>query len=343
MEKLDLALAFIKAVGICSAAIFSVFGIVHDFKDGAGRITRWGKIAVCGAAVSAILSMVVHSVEILKAKGDAAKSEQRTLTEVARTNTLLLEVRRSLERVDLSQIQVEIGMFVSIDDPALDGYKRRLEERTTDLGKRLEGSGKNLLQLRDERLEVLRMKRENVFSEIVTIYPGSSLWPDPAKPTEVDAAELLNQIALTLEVKSPRYSDPRDSLLMVLAGRIDGRPAHGGVEVQGAKLIYDKLRRRLSVHVKGLANQSPEKPSEVFLSVVDFDGSDVAVELVVAKEVTQKAPSLSLGEFRMNFGRNLRSLQALDQAPKETTADGGVRFRVRLSYRSEIKRAGESG
>ena len=330
MDWADILLAAIKFLGIIAAAAFAVLGIGHDFRNKSGKLTQWGKVAIWGVIGSTLLSTGSQVLEVLKARKDAVKS----LELIGSVSETLAEVKRSLEPVDLDQVTFSFGLFFSIDDRAFDGYRPRLEAAYQSAKAELDRSRQKLLTRPAEGLEILRVqnKATDPPRDILTIHPGS-LWPDPARPPEAAAAEILDVCGLLIEFRQSSDRDSRDALDMTVAGRLDGRHIAGPVALEGADMMYDTRSRQVSIHVTSAPNITPFSANTPFLSVVNFDQSEVTVEFALSlEEGLSLAPSASLGEFRVGFGPNRRSLIAGRDVAKGQS-DGHVQYSFQLVQR----------
>jgi hypothetical protein len=332
LDKTDILLAAIKFLGIIAAAAFAVLGIGHDFKTRAGKLTKWGYVAIWGVIGSTLLSTGSQVLEVLKARKDAAKS----LELIGSVSQTLAEVKRSLEPVDLDKITFTFGLFFSIDDQAFAAYRPRLEAAYRNIKAELDKSGRKLLARHAEGLQILRVQEDAKASphDILTIYPGSILWPDPASPREAIAAAILDECGLIIEFNRSSDRDSRDELDMTVAGRLDGRHIRDTVAFDRAEMLYDTKRRQVSIHVTSAPNITPDSVAfnTPFLSVVDFDQSAVTVEPTLSlKEGLDLAPSESLADFAVAFGPNRRLIAG--RTISKGTSDGYTRFSFQLVQR----------
>lgn len=333
MESIDLWLAVFKAFGILATAGFGVVGMLTEFRDRTTQqVTRWGRISLVGATASAVLSLTIHGAEVLKARNEARASAARTQAELARSNQLLAQVGRTLERVDFDQIRLNVGLFVSLNEPGLEAYRRRLDAKTAELAAVLARGGTRLLEMPEQGLRLLQAGDNKQGRLFLTIYPGSPYWPRPSDPAEAMADQLLGGIGLTVQVSAPTHPDPRDAMLMVFAARADG-PKQG--DRARLKLIFDAARSRISLHAEELKSDIVDAPGRVFMSVPDFEGSEVAVDVVTAQGAAASIQSLSLGEFEIGFGRWMRSLRIIGPAGRVEGDGKSAKFSAKLKYRLE--------
>jgi len=327
MDTYDVVLAILKFVGIASTGAFAVLGIVHDFKDDQKRLTRWGRIAIVGVVASALLSTVSHSLEVLKAKNDLERQNeeadrkrtseaQKTDAERARTNELLFQVQRTLEPIEIRQIQFEIGLSFSAADPAFSAYRSRLETVYAELKAEADRTGNKLVEWNTKGIRYLRSGPV----EAVTIVPGSPYWPDPDHPNEEQAAEVLNVLGVGLHVVNPRYPDDSEAIDIGLGGRLDGRRVPGTESFYG-ELSYRPTKNRISIHVDRAGDTGFVDTSTAFQSAVDFIGADVTMEVATPPS---QVPSMMLAEFRVSFGPRARTLIAEKDVKKAARKDETV-------------------
>jgi len=81
----DLALSIIKVFSIVASALFGALGLLTEYKDSAGKVTKWGRIALGGVLLSALVAFVTQALE----GSQATKAAKRARAEAdALTHTL---------------------------------------------------------------------------------------------------------------------------------------------------------------------------------------------------------------------------------------------------------------
>jgi hypothetical protein len=227
---------------------------------------------------------------------------------------------------------LNIGLFFSAKEALFAAYKRRLDDKIGDLKSRLAQSGQTLIDDLESGLSLLEIGDEGKRTSFLTIHVGSPYWPNPQKSEDATAAEVLGGIGIIVQIASPKYPDLGDRLMMGFGGRIDGRRIGEPIDRGGITLIYDVDRSRISLHLTGLRNYLPVAPTRAFLSIVDFEGSDVTVA-VPTHSAAPMSPPISLGEFDISFGRNVRSLFVLKWTSRVPDRIDHGRFSGKLVYR----------
>jgi hypothetical protein len=67
----------LKAASMIATGAFGVIGVLTNYKNKDGRVTKWGKIAITGICFSATLSLVLYNLEARKAKKGADEAKQQ--------------------------------------------------------------------------------------------------------------------------------------------------------------------------------------------------------------------------------------------------------------------------
>ena len=318
MDTYDIILAAVKFFSIAAACVFGALGIIHDVKDENKKITPWGRVAILGVIISALLSTASQALEVYKAKIDQAEELQKSFEEAKRANDQLFEIKRNLERIDINQVGIDFSLFFSINDPMFDNYKKQIEKAYDYLRVEAEKAKKRLIENPADRIYLLRTKDR----DFLTIFPGSTYWPT----SHADGKDLFVGLGALLQLKNPRFIDPRDELMFSLAAPFSKSSNH---YYDLAKLTYDTKLQRISLHIEGARELSPIQVSQAFLSLVDFEGADVLFQPDID---VNYAPSATLGGFRMKFGSNQRSLIA-EKSIKTTVSDGNPTFTFKLVSR----------
>jgi hypothetical protein len=118
---MDLLYSILKITSLIATAVFGALGLLTQYKDDQGKITRWGRTAIAGILLSSGFSLGLYILETSKAKAAAekAKSEAEATSEVlknilskAQTTAAGLEQtldqqRRNLERSDYIAVGME--------------------------------------------------------------------------------------------------------------------------------------------------------------------------------------------------------------------------------------------
>lgn len=140
----------IKIISMLATGAFGVLGLLTDYKDKSGRITKWGKTALSGVVMSAILSLFLYGLEASRAKA-AAKQAQ---ADAEATATVLKDILSSA-KITLAQQKVSLDETIKLKsglDETLKEQKAN-SQRTIGISKdmsiALEGQRQNLSQSRD--------------------------------------------------------------------------------------------------------------------------------------------------------------------------------------------------
>jgi hypothetical protein len=98
---LDVMLVLLKCLSILSAAVFGILGLLHDFKDRDGRITKWGGWSLFGVILSAMVAGAIEAFAFVKASEDntaQAKHREDLLHRIDTTTTKSEQVLHEVSR-----------------------------------------------------------------------------------------------------------------------------------------------------------------------------------------------------------------------------------------------------
>jgi hypothetical protein len=104
-----------KASSIVLTGAFGVLGLVKDFKDKKGKITKWGRISLVGILLSTGLGVIAQLMESSKAE----RTERET---AAQTLGIVRDIQRGLSPLDEPTFRIEFSQDCTA------GYKEFCEE-----------------------------------------------------------------------------------------------------------------------------------------------------------------------------------------------------------------------
>jgi hypothetical protein len=152
---MSLVIGTVKVLSMISAALFGAIGLLANYKDSTGRITKWGKIALSGIILSAVLSLTLFSLETASARR-AAEKARADAEESARVLSTILENARLT--VSQQRDNLEKTESLSADMSRTLGHLRANEQRTAELASGMSASLKqqqqNLAQGRETATQV---------------------------------------------------------------------------------------------------------------------------------------------------------------------------------------------
>ncbi len=167
-------LAVLKFLAILSTGIWGVIGLRVDYKDDDGKITKWGKYALFGTILSAIIAASIQGVEVHKQRGDEAAAQSKTRKELERHTELLVNIKRAIQPIQ--DITVTAWVRVPMEHKAFAGYTKRLR---TGINAYVEKP-----EWKPNEIEVLDSFDYETFKRTVTgvrVYVTSPLFPDETK------------------------------------------------------------------------------------------------------------------------------------------------------------------
>src|SRR3954452_7118835 len=99
--------AILKAVSTVATGLFGVLGVLTNYKDKDGKVTKWGKVAITGICFSATISLVLYGLESVKATKGAVEAKKQYDETKKKLDTALEDSNRlmSLQRTSLDKSQ----------------------------------------------------------------------------------------------------------------------------------------------------------------------------------------------------------------------------------------------
>lgn len=339
----DLILTFGKIAGILLTGIAAIVGILYEIKGPDGSVTRWGWCLISCAVLFAGISLICILMEEAKGKASAKAESERTQRLLAsidettkRSGQVLDEVARSREEVVFSEITCDVSLLFSLDDPIFEAYEQRLKTEFAELKERC--------QTRDGWAHSMSGLKARLWPppfggqrpSYMSMSAESCLLPNPNLDEEKYAAVTVSILMTEVEFTNARCRGEHDAVEILLGGAIfsvtddtKSAPQNSGKELLLPKSTVDYWpeRRKLQVNYKSVREMGQAKPSDAFLSVVDFEQSTARVYWANVADAVGECDSLppELLRFGVSFGPNRRELfcapgpykPQLDEASKE--------------------------
>lgn len=120
------SLSILKFVSIALTAILSAIALLVDYKDEKGNITYWGKRALIGIVVGAVIAASSTALEIEKGEKESAKNTEEALFLAKRTNKILNNINRSL--FPLKNLEFSFLATVDLSSKDLEPFKSRFSK-----------------------------------------------------------------------------------------------------------------------------------------------------------------------------------------------------------------------
>lgn len=97
----------LKAGSMIATGVFGILGVLTNYKDKEGRVTKWGKVAIAGICLSGTLSLVLYGIEASKATQGAKDAKKQYEETKNKLDTALEESNRltGLQRISLDKAQ----------------------------------------------------------------------------------------------------------------------------------------------------------------------------------------------------------------------------------------------
>ncbi len=116
-------LTFSKFLGITAAGFFGLYGLLHDYKDKKGHVTRQGKIAQFGILGSAFLSALSLVLGEIKAADASAARQLQILKENARSQALLTELADLSNKIVIEEASITMEITAPLDNDVMEHFE----------------------------------------------------------------------------------------------------------------------------------------------------------------------------------------------------------------------------
>jgi hypothetical protein len=259
-------------VGVLSIAVSTASGtaaLLVDFKDkSAGKITKWGRYALAGLAVSFLIGTLNQFIDYTAKSRQAQEAAKKAQESSEKTLQIITDLSRTLNPLK----DVRAGFWIAgIEHPELASYKKRLQTAVEAISPRLRSLGDSTNGVSVETLNSEEQKPTEV-----RINQRSPLWPDAKK--ERLAYALLTRTGLSAKLyKTPIPAGSLENPWLPAADiSMPFEPKQG----TGNTIRYDVKGKRIILEAYTIPSNPLEwNSSGEITSQVDLAGSQMVVEI----------------------------------------------------------------
>lgn len=126
----EILLTILKFTAITLSGVYGVIGIVVDYKDSSGQVTKWGKRALIGVIGSSVIAILSTGAELYIKKIDDRNTSIETLNEIKRSERTLKEIQRIISPIENVDFTVWVNATNTIQE--LDDYRKDFSEAIPD-------------------------------------------------------------------------------------------------------------------------------------------------------------------------------------------------------------------
>jgi hypothetical protein len=278
LEFLKVILGILSILGATASGIAALLVEYKDKKT--GRITKWGRYALYGLAISFLIGTsnlwIDYAQKSRQTRDDAEKSRINT----EKTLQIVSNINRSLN--PFKDVRVSFSFAYPFDDPDLARYRQRLDEGVRAL----------LPDIRPQRegpqREVRGVKWSMMVGDtirVVSIKKGSPLAPSSSEDL---AREVFFRRALTLNFfKTPINASTFESDIVGLAPDITMTFLSDEYNEEEMSVQYDLDSKTISFHGFSILSKPQEwNSSGKIVSMLDLPGSQLIIQLEYDEAVT---------------------------------------------------------
>jgi hypothetical protein len=272
LEFLRVVLGLISIVGGTASGVAAL--LVEYKNKKTGKITRWGRFALFGIAISFLIGTSNLWVDY------AIKSrETRNAAETSRSNSektlqIVTDINRALN--PFRDVRVTFSLSYPFDDPNLTLYRQRLDQGVHAV--------LNDIQSSDKEVQGVFWKHKDAHGKIdaVTIHEGSPLFPKGS--SEYLASQVFFRRGMALNFfKTPIDPSKFDLFEADIPDiKMDFVDDNDKIEVQ-----YDLQTKTVDFWASGiLSKQETWRSSGKIVSILDFPATQLIIELAYDEAAT---------------------------------------------------------
>lgn len=203
-STIELILLLLKYISIIIGGFFGVYGLVLDFKNKDGVITKAGKIALSVILLTTIITISTLSFEVYLNNLKEEKASMEALNRIKQNELIINQISRSLYQIE--EVMLDYEIEVPIHNNHLLPYSNRLNKSLSPYLNSIEDmSDKELNDLGiivnrnyfNDKVKSIRLNKNSIFL--------------PSKEKEKTAYEIFND--KTFDITFNKKQMPLDSII----------------------------------------------------------------------------------------------------------------------------------
>lgn len=269
-----LLITLLKLVSTTLAGAFGVLALLVDYKDKSGKVSKWGKIALRGVIVSAIVSFSTQIAEHMNAEISAQAASIKSKKQLERSNKILTHLVE-LERASQPLEKPKLTIVLKIPNEFVGGEEFLTSLRT--LGKELRDNKVDIHSSRSSEY-FIDSADQNGLASSFEIDQRSSYFPDKDIAPELYSLIAQTGVELSFIASEEVLGDVKQSLESA-----DGRPSLGyfgkygdyafGIDSEDVKIQYDIDDDEITLWIEGSPEERFIRKSGEIVSYPDFNES----------------------------------------------------------------------
>lgn len=324
----ELLLALLQVLGVILAGGFGLLGLLTKYRDEAGRITRWGRVALVGVVVSTLVAVSAQALEAVRKSRESKASAQRT-------ERIIAEVMRAVH--PLTDIELTSWILLPWDHAEVRGYRARVEPQLRRIDAEWDGNafkqprscGRLSCFAGNQQSHAITAKTVAEFStKVISFGSKSPLFP---RETSESPPRHLTRTQIHIAIYKD-HIDPTHFMAM-WSGSSDPVDLRFSVRSDDPKLTYELAHQKMILYLTGKARPRPEMSKGTIVAIPDLAGTQMIVSLVPGSmsqrelealpRVSEVRYALELRSVLMRFGdRAIVLASGDDTVGFHTSADG---------------------
>ncbi len=270
---LQTILIVLKFISIIFGSLIGIYGILHDFKDKDGNITKNGRNILTTMIVAMVISIVSQSVEYII-------DQKSTLAEIKINNEILNDINRSLNPV--RELRLSCNILLSKDSTNISNFDKRFKKELSLLKKNLRNIPSDVLL---NEYKIVIPFREEFGEDEIFIKPESKLLPNELKEKLEYNAFYYNEIYIIVNkkpisidsIRSKPFEIDRDLSLNFFAGN---NPFENIVEDQKNNFFFKVIKNNIHLLCDNIAVDARDYYNNgKILSIQDLAGAQMIISI----------------------------------------------------------------
>jgi hypothetical protein len=197
---LHLLIEVSKFLGLFLAGVFGILGVLTEYRDEEGKITKWGRRAVIGTIVSTMVAFISQGLEFQMQAQEQHEANEKSLKQAQANTALLEQLSRAVDPLNSFEVWAWVG--VDFNTPELAAYGNRVSQAINEALKSAKPEDRYL------KNGIVVTSRESDFGKIlsVAINPTSPSFPN--ERTEPVAYYLVRYLDISFRFKKASLPSP---------------------------------------------------------------------------------------------------------------------------------------
>jgi len=185
---MDVCYGILKFTSMLATGLFGVLGLLTKFRDDeTDKITKWGKVAIVGIVLSCSFSLILYTLEMLRAKQAAEDAKAKYETTTKKLDEISIAAQRTAELQSKNLGRSVVGNLTSVISPTMTNEVLSWDDS---------GNNRFILSGKGSWIHNPISPYNSALSNKMPIADDINHHPSPAGPAGVHSAPGINAIGI---------------------------------------------------------------------------------------------------------------------------------------------------